>query len=393
VRGTTSVKHAIMSGRTLALGLAFLLSACTGASPSRSTGGAGGDAGESGSGGQTGGRPGTGGANGGTGGATGGSPGTGGSQPAGPDAGMDAARMDAGKMDAGKSDAAPTADAPPAADLGSTLDGGRLPAPPAMWMEHWFEHVQNLKLVAYNDDVAIYFDDDTQGADWIFPFMTKLWRYTKATYDMGPEAQNRLFSIHHTGKYGGGHPSTYFDTSHDRRNVSDVGPGPWGSMSGFAIDGPSHESGHVVESANNGVHGSPAFPLWQDSKWMEFFQYDAYVGMGMTADAKRLFDTFTATTDGFPRAGTHWFRDWFYPLWRDHGHAQVMVKFFKLLATHFPKNGNSYSRDMNWGEFVHFMSGAAGTDLKELATTAFGWPAERDAQFNKARADFPMITY
>jgi hypothetical protein len=388
MRGTTSVKHAIMSRISLALGVAFLLPACTGASPAGSQGGAGGEAGESGGAG-TGGSPATGGkAGGGTGGATGGSPGTGGS-PAAPDAGIDAG----GKLDAAKADTAAAPDAPPAPDLGNNLDGGRLPAPPAMWQEHWFEHVQNLRLVAWNDDVAIYFDADTQGADWIFPFMTKLWRYTKATYDMGPEPQNRLFSIHHTGKYGGGHPSTYFDDSHDRRNVSDVGPGPWGSMSGFAIDGPSHESGHVVESANNGMHGSPAFPIWHDSKWMEFFQYDAYLGMGLTTDAKRLFDRFTATTDDFPRAGTHWFRDWFYPLWRDHGHAQVMVKFFKLLSLHFSKNGDNYSRDMNWGEFVHFMSGAAGTNLKDLATTAFGWPADREAQFNKARSDFPMITY
>jgi len=389
MRGTTSVKLAIMNRISLAMGVAFLLQGCTGSGPLGSGGGAGGEAGESGGGG-TGGNPATGGARGGgTGGATGGAPGTGGSQPAAPDAGIDAA----GKLDAAKADTGGAPDASTAADLGSNLDGGRLPAPPSMWQEHWFEHVQNLRLVAWNDDVAIYFDDDTQGADWIFPFMTKLWRYTKATYDMGPEPQNRLFSIHHTGKYNGGHPSTYFDASHDRRNVSDVGPGPWGSMSGFAIDGPSHESGHVVESANNGVHGSPAFPLWGDSKWMEFFQYDAYVGMGMASDAKRLFDTFTGTTDSFPRAGTHWFRDWFYPLWRDHGHAQVMVKFFKLLSMYFPKNGNSYSRDLNWGEFVHFMSGAAGTNLKELATTAFGWPADREAQFNKARTDFPMITY
>jgi len=379
-----------MSRNSLVLGVAFLLPACAGGTHVGSNAGTGGESGDGGSGGAplrdagSGGKggPGTGGSS--TGGSgTGG--GTGGSEPAPPDAAV--------KNDAAKSDSAAPADVPPAADLASNLDGGRLPAPPAMWMEHWFEHVQNIRLVAYNDDVAVYFDPDTQGAEWIFPFMTKLWRYTKATYDMGPEPQNRLFSIHHTGKYGGGHPSTYFDASHDRRNVSDVGPGPWGSMSGFAIDGPSHESGHVVESANNGVHGSPAFRLWGDSKWMEFFQYDAYLGMGMTADAKRLFDKFTNTTDNFPRAGTHWFRDWFYPLWRDHGHAQVMVKFFKLLSMHFPKNGTSYSRDLNWGEFVHFMSGAAGTNLKELATTAFGWPADREAQFNKARADFPMITY
>jgi hypothetical protein len=210
---------------------------------------------------------------------------------------------------------------------------------------------------------------------------------------MGPEPQNRLFAIFHEGKYGGGHPSTYFDSSHDSRNVTDCGPGPWLMSTGSVLDIPSHEAGHVVESANNGVHESPAFGLWHDSKWMEFYQYDAYVGLGLTTEAKRLFDRFTATTDDFPRAGTHWFRDWFYPLWRDHGHAQVMVSFFKLLSQHFPKNGTSYSRALNWGEFVHFMSGAAGTDLKALATTAFGWPPDREAQLVKARADFPMITY
>jgi hypothetical protein len=149
----------------------------------------------------------------------------------------------------------------------------------------------------------------------------------------------------------------------------------------------------LIEGANNGVHGSPAFALWHDSKWMEFYQYDAYLGAGMMEDAARVFTRFTSTTDNFPRAGTHWFRDWFYPLWRDHGHAQVMVKFFKLLATHFPKNGTSYSRNLNWGEFVHFMSGAAGTDLEAQATMAFGWPPEREAQFTKAKTDFPMITY
>jgi hypothetical protein len=284
-------------------------------------------------------------------------------------------------------------DASSTGDMATSLDGSVLPAPPAMWHEHWFEHVQDLKLVAYNDDVAIYFDKDVKGGDWIFSFMTRLWRYAKQTYDLGPADKNRLFAIFHQDKYGGGHPSTYFDDSHDLRNVSDCGPGPWLEPKDYALDEPSHESGHVVESANNGIHGSPAFDLWHDSKWMEFYQYDAYVALGMTADAKRLFDMFTATTDDFPRAGTHWFRDWFYPLWRDHGHAQVMVKFFKLLALHFPKNGDSYSRSLNWGEFVHFTSGAAGVNLKDLATTAFGWPADREAQFTKARADFPMITY
>jgi hypothetical protein len=327
---------------------------------------------------------------GGTGGGRGGSSGRGGSGGSADAGGSSGSGGTTSPPDAGSE----MPDAAPPPDLGNNVDGGRLPAPPATWHEHWFEHVQDLKLMAYNDDVAIYFDPDVKGGEWILPFMTKLWRYAKATYDLGPsEEKARLFSIFHQGKYGGGHPSTYFDGSHDFRNVSDCGPGPWTSGTGYAIDEPSHESGHVVESANNGIHNSPAFPLWGDSKWMEFYQYDAYVALGMTADAQRLFDMFTKTTDTFPRPGTHWFRDWFFPLWRDHGHAQVMVKFFKLLSLHFPKRDNAYTRDLNWGEFVHFMSGAAGTNLKDQATTAFGWPPDREAQFNKARTDFPMITY
>lgn len=277
-----------------------------------------------------------------------------------------------------------TPDADPAAP-----DSAALPAPPATWTEHWFEHNQVLKLVAYNDDVAMYFDDDVNrnGTEWIMPFMTKLWQYSKNTYGtMGPD---RLYMVFHEAKYSGGHPSTYFDDSHDLRNVTDCGPGPW--QSGYDI--PSHEAGHIVESALHGMHGSPAFGIWHDSKWMEFYQYDVYKAIGLDAEAQRVFNQFTATTDDFPRAGTHWFRDWFYPLWRDHGHAQVMVKFFQLLKDYYPKNGHDYAHDMNWGEYVHFTSGAAGTNLKALATTAFGWPADREAQFNAARAAFPQITY
>ncbi|MDQ3815766.1 MAG: basic secretory family protein [Armatimonadota bacterium] len=269
--------------------------------------------------------------------------------------------------------------------------------PPETWQEHWFEHRQLLKRVEHNEDVAIYFDDDVQrpGTEWLAPFMTKLWRYTKTTYgSFGPEG--RLYAIFHQGKYSGGHPSTYFDASHDYRNVSDCGPGPWNSPQ---YDLASHEVAHIVEGASNGVHGSPAFGLWGDSKWAEFYQYDLYVALDMKEHAQRVHDRFTKVSDNFPKPDTHWFRDWFYPLWRDHGHAQVMVKFFQLLAKHYPKGPENdgknqhYTRNMNWGEYIHFMSGAAGTGLKPLATKAFGWPAEWDDQYQKARAEFSAITY
>ncbi len=264
------------------------------------------------------------------------------------------------------------------------------PTPPATWQEHWFEHDQNVKLVEYNDCAAIYFDADMDmsKAAWITPFVTKVWEYSLATYGaMGPE---RVYAIFHQGKYGGGHPSYYFDAGHDNRNVSDVGGQNWNDGN---WDVTSHELGHIVEStASHTKYGSPAFGLWKDSKWMEFYQYDVYLNIGMEDHAKVVFDRFTNATDDFPRAGTRWFRDWFYPLWRDFGHAQVMVRFFGLLEQHYAAN-NKRMGAMTWGEYIHFTSGAAKKDLKPMATTAFGWPAEWDTQLAAAKAKYPQITY
>lgn len=280
----------------------------------------------------------------------------------------------------------------------STVTSSALPLPPETWTEHWFEHKQTVKRIAFNDDIAVYVDDDTNRAaiEAMIPPLTEMWKYSKKTYGtFGTEG--RLYYIFHQGKYSGGHPSTYFDASHDNRNVSDCGAGPWTASS--TLDLPSHEVGHVVEGANNGVHGSPAFPVWGDSKWAEFYQYDVYKALGREDDAKRLYDKFITGSDNFPRAKTFWFRDWFYPLWRDYGGGQVLARFFALSAKNFPtepENGGKnrkYSRDMNFGEYVHFMSGAAGKDLRPLAEKAFGASAERDAQLTKAKTEFPGVTY
>ncbi len=68
----------------------------------------------------------------------------------------------------------------------------------------------------------------------------------------------------------------------------------------------------------------------------------------------------------------------------------MLNRFFVLLAQYFPKGGKDYTREMNWGEFVHFWSGAAGVNLKAQATSAFGWPAEWETQFVQAQRDFPF---
>lgn len=264
---------------------------------------------------------------------------------------------------------------------------------PATWQEHWFEHNQAMTRVYQDNDVAVYYDSVVnRSITWPNQYIGDVWRYTKRTYGQF-STQPQLYALFHAGKYGGGHPSTYFDTSHDSRNVIDVGSNAtnaWTSGTGNDLDLTTHEVAHIVEGASKGVHNSPAFGLWGDSKWAEIFIYDVYVGLGRSADATRWYNLMVGGTDSFPRANTHWFRDWFYPIYKNYGGSGVLNRYFVLLAQYLPKNGNDYGRNLNWGEFIHFWSGAAGVNLKTLATSAFGWPTEYEAQFVQAQRDFPF---
>jgi hypothetical protein len=286
--------------------------------------------------------------------------------------------------------------------FGEPVAGGGCAGVITTWQEHWFEHDLLVRRVACDGHAAIFFDDDVDPAQapWLLSLLSRQWQYFKATYgSFGPDP--RIYSIHHQGRFFGGHPGDRFSALHDFRNSSDIGVGSWAEGGGNR-DIASHEVCHVVESSNNGVHGSPAFPVWGDSKWAEFCQYDLYTRLGMPADAQRVFTRFMNARDGFPRADTAWFRDWFFPLWRDRGGAQVMVRFFGLLAQHFPKATQDhgagphlhYTRNLNLGEFVHFMSGAAGASLLQQGRTAFGANTNNwETQLDQARQDFPQVTY
>jgi len=261
--------------------------------------------------------------------------------------------------------------------------------PPATWQEHWFEHNQLLSRVFYDNDLALYFDNDVSSSvTWPRQYLGDVWRYTKKTYgSFGTDPH--LFAILHTNKYSGGHPSTYFDESHDFRNVIDAGAGPFTSATQGDYNLLTHEVAHIVEIGGKNMHGSPAFGIWGDSKWAEIYIYDVYKGLGLESRATSAYNDFTATRDNFPRANTAWFRDWFYPIYNQYGGAQVLNRYFNQLSLYFSRSGNNYN-SMNMGEFVHFWSAAAGVNLKPLATTAFGWTTTYESQFVQAQQTYPF---
>lgn len=270
----------------------------------------------------------------------------------------------------------------------------RAGAPPQTWKEHWFEHDQLVKRVYFDRHVAFYYDDDVnRNLKWPFKKMSDVWAYVKKTYGEFGDS-SRIYVIFHEGRYGGGHPSPYFDASHDFRNTLDCGLGNWNDPSGERIGIPIHEIGHIVTSASHQTKGSPSDVIWGDSKFMEIFNYDVLMHIGMQDEAEKVYAQMQSQTDDFPRAGSQWFKNWFYPIYKAHGKAAVLNKYFALLAANFPKDSDRrFTRDLNWGEFIHFWSGAAGLNLKAQATLAFGWPEDWEKQFRQAQQEFPKVKY
>lgn len=296
--------------------------------------------------------------------------------------------------------------------------------PVSTWKEHWFEHNQDLKLVYYDTTINVYYDsqmDTTSKTKWAYLFAGDVWNYIKKNYrtSFGPDTTGRLNVILHAYKYGGGHPGYYYSNDHDYRNVIDIGEeneNPWMDKSQWEYEILIHEQGHIVESCMHNHFGSVAISLWHDSKWMEIFMYDILSNLGYTSKAQSLYNRMQTTTDDFPKANTQWFKNWFYPIWNNYGKTEVLAKFWELVAKYYDAteittgkykgyfNYNSrgeirhgFQYYMNLGEFVHFWSAAAGSDLKSLALDAFGKYDEDggdwQAQLSIAKAKYNQLSY
>jgi F5/8 type C domain len=251
-----------------------------------------------------------------------------------------------------------------------------------------------------NDDVAIYVEPGRTDADaaWSYPEIARIWRYTKQHY---PGIGTDRLQVLMFEPEGGGTAHNRTDAAWGYQSTIEIG---WhAENSGTYKDGPldvaAHEIGHIVEGWNGNVVGSPEYGsgttggIWGDSAWNDFFMYDVFLGLGRTVDANRTFTYRMSQEYADAWGGKNWFKDWFYPIWNTYGRTDVLNRYFELVRTQYPQIDQQHTRNMTFGEFVHFFSGAAGADLKPLATTAFGWTAENQQQLEQARREFPGVTY
>jgi hypothetical protein len=265
--------------------------------------------------------------------------------------------------------------------------------PPPAWKEHWFQHNLLLKRVYVDKHVAFYFDNGMDSTlTWPFKILSDSWAYVKKNY--GSMGSKRLFVVLHKGTYGGGHPSGFYSGTHDYRNTIDCGLNNWDGKDPQQVMMPIHEMGHLVNDVSHGTFGSPSDAIWGDSKFMEIFNYDVLMHIGREKEAAVYKEQTLAQADNFPHAKTYWFRDWFFPIYEKYGKQALLNKYFQLLSANYPKDSSKrFTRDLNWGEFIHFWSGAAGVNLEETAMKAFKLGAEEKAELEQARNEFPKLKY
>jgi hypothetical protein len=265
------------------------------------------------------------------------------------------------------------------------------PEPPLTWKEHWYEHTEDLTRVYYDACIAMYFDGDVtpEVKDWLIPFLDAAWSYSITTY--GDFGGGRLYVVVHQGKFEGGHSAIIGEPSHDNRNVIDMGATAWAPGD---YDLPAHLLGFIVDYA--GAHpklGAPKAEHYGNAGFPLIYKYDLYVALGLTNVASAALDYFNTVSNDQPYPDTFWFRDWFYPLWRDHGHAEIFKSYQSLLKEQYPIDADDWMPTANYGQYFHFMSGAANQDLESLARGAFEWHPDFDEEISSAKEDFPDITY
>jgi hypothetical protein len=258
------------------------------------------------------------------------------------------------------------------------------------WLEHWEGHNQALTLRDFNDCVAIYVDAAMSGIDtaWLSVFLDNAWQYNLKTY--GSLGSERLYVVLHQGKYLGGHASASYETTHDGHNVIDIGQSSW--KSGDYDQVSAQLSGIVERTAVPGKRGAPAHAQWGNAGFAQIYEYDLLLGLGMSAAADTAWHDFEPIAQVYPVANSYWFSDFYSPVYKAHGKTKLLQQFFALLGQYYGASGQIMP-PMNWGEYIHFMSGAAAADVKEQATYAFGWTDEWQSQLAKAKTDYPAIKY
>jgi hypothetical protein len=253
---------------------------------------------------------------------------------------------------------------------------------------------QDSKIIAYRDSGVTAGSVNT----WT-TYANQVWTYAQKYNKLSGQP---LYTLYHDNG-GGGTADVYFYNQGDgyHQFIDMQEPHAWTVQDPEYRDLVAHEVSHIIENSAYGVYGTPSAAIWQDSKFAGIFTYAVYDDQGLTTDRDRFKTALLSPNknDNYPIQGNNWFRDWWLPIYdgdvsgSTYEGTVALDRYFKLLSENFHVYNGQYARSVNWGEFVHFWSGAAGVNLQPLAAVAFGWSAEWTAQLAQAKIDYPGVSY
>ncbi|MBS1718901.1 MAG: hypothetical protein JST35_00470 [Armatimonadetes bacterium] len=263
-----------------------------------------------------------------------------------------------------------------------------------------------VKRAYFDRELAVYYGEgmDPQ-VNWMNDYTREVWRYMRRTYgSFGPDP--RMYVVAHTNKaFNYATINNRFDEGFGWRNVIDLGGSwDWHKPAQLNYEVITHELAHIVEGASKNTKDSPSFEFWGDGPWPEIFIFDVYTKLGRKDWSDNWYQRLQTSRNSHYGGGQrfYFFRDWFYPIYQNHGGIETFNRYFDLLAKYFPKReitvgggakALTYARRATFGEVLHFFSAAARFDLREQYAKAFGWGPKIQEEWNKARTDFPALKY
>lgn len=265
-------------------------------------------------------------------------------------------------------------------------------SPPRGIVEKWNNHSDLLNRKYFDSYIAVYYGDEVnREIEWPYTFISDSWKFVIDNYGNFGDEGSRLYAAIHQDLNSDSYISTYFDEISNFQSLIDI------SLEGGEIDTNNKDKivfliEKLVENSVKGVKGAIGEELWKD-QFAKIFVYDMYKAVGLDDDAQRIYNNAITEEVSYPSANTFWFKDWFLPLYETYNGTVIFSNFYKLLSEKYPLEGNSYARDLNLGEMIHFFSGASGVDLQPLAETAFGWNNEYEELLFQAKAKFPDMNY
>lgn len=263
-----------------------------------------------------------------------------------------------------------------------------------------------VRRVALDSEIAVYFGEGMDPkVNWMNEYIRQVWRYMRRTYgSFGPEG--RIYVVAHTNRaYNYATINNRFDEGFGFRNVIDLGGAwDWKAPTQLNYEVITHELSHIVEGGSKDTKESPSYEFWGDGPWAEIFNYDVFTKLGRKDHAADWFRRLQTSQNTHYGGGKRYFffRDWFYPIYSQHGGIATFDRYFMLLSRYFPKKeitvgggakAHEYARRATYGEVLHFFCAASRFDLRQQYAKAFGWDAKIEAEWNQARRDFPKLSY